>query len=258
MQNFTNTSSGKRRAFGPASNKADRMIFEFKNDIPIEMIRGIKPTFIWSNEYSLQDILRRVASLPSHSAIVYLTFGTDAQGGAYADEQVLADVHAKSNAPMFGVHSTYFGHGTDGGSMLAVSDLARNTADVASRILNGEPPTSRKMPPQLQGQPRFDWRELQRWGISESRLPRGAEILYRSPSIWDTYRWHIAGIVALLILQASMITGLVLQRNRQQRADSELQRTRGELAHVTRISSLGEPFSVAGPRIEPATNGHYE
>ena len=114
------------------------------------------------------------------------------------------------------------------------------------------------MPPQLQGQPRFDWRELQRWGISESRLPRGAEILYRSPSIWDTYRWHIAGIVALLILQASMITGLVLQRNRQQRADSELQRTRGELAHVTRISSLGEPFSVAGPRIEPATNGHYE
>jgi two-component system sensor kinase FixL len=42
------------------------------------------------------------------------------------------------------------------------------------------------------------------------------------------------------MLQASLITGFVLQRMRQRRADSELKRTRGELAHVTRISSLGE------------------
>ena len=59
-------------------------------------------TFVWSDELSLPDILRRVASLPSHSAIVYLTFGTDVQGGAYADEQVLADLHATANAPLFG------------------------------------------------------------------------------------------------------------------------------------------------------------
>ena len=62
-------------------------------------------TFVWSDELSLPDILRRCASLPSHSAIVYLTFGTDAQGGAYADEQVLADLHAKANAPLFGAQS---------------------------------------------------------------------------------------------------------------------------------------------------------
>ena len=62
-------------------------------------------TFIWSDDLSLTDILGRVASLPSHSAIVYLTFGTDAQGGAYADEQVLADLHAAANAPMFAAFS---------------------------------------------------------------------------------------------------------------------------------------------------------
>ncbi len=97
-------------------------------------------TFVWSDELSLSDILRRVASLPSHSAIVYLTFGTDAQGGAYADEQVLADLHATANAPMFGALSSLFGHGIVGGSMMSIGDLARNTADVASQILNGAPP----------------------------------------------------------------------------------------------------------------------
>jgi ABC-type uncharacterized transport system substrate-binding protein len=101
---------------------------------------GDRVTFIWSNELSLQDILRRVASLPSNSAIFYLTFGTDAQGGAYADEQVLADLHAKANAPMFGGLSSLFGHGIVGGSMMSIDELARKTADMATRILNGEPP----------------------------------------------------------------------------------------------------------------------
>ena len=62
-------------------------------------------TFIWSNDLSLPEILRRCASLPSDSAIVYLTFGTDAQGGAYADERVLADLHATANAPLFASQS---------------------------------------------------------------------------------------------------------------------------------------------------------
>jgi signal transduction histidine kinase len=215
---------------------------------------GDRVTFIWSNELSLQDILRRVASLPSNSAIFYFTFGTDALGGAYADEQVLADLHAKANAPMFGGLSSLFGHGIVGGSMMSIDELARNTADIASRILNGEPPANLRVPPQLPAQPRFDWRELQRWGIPESRLPPGAEVFYRSPSIWDAYRWHIAAIIAALILQASLITGLMLQRMRQRRADSELERMRGELAHVTRISSLGELSGSLGHELnQPLT-----
>ncbi len=51
-------------------------------------------TFIWSDDLSLAEILRRCASLPADSAIFYFTFGTDAAGGAYADERVLADLHA--------------------------------------------------------------------------------------------------------------------------------------------------------------------
>ena len=60
-------------------------------------------TFVWSNDLSLPEILRRCASLPRDSAILYLAFGTDAQGGAYADERVLADLHATANAPMFAI-----------------------------------------------------------------------------------------------------------------------------------------------------------
>ena len=145
-------------------------------------------TFVWSEELSLPEILRHCASLPRHSAIFYLTFGTDAQGGAYADERVLADLHATANAPLFGMQSVYFGSGVVGGTMMSIDDLARNTADVAIRLLNGAPPRSISVPPQRPGQPIFDWRELQRWGIPESRLPAGSVVRYRAPSLWQEYR----------------------------------------------------------------------
>jgi hypothetical protein len=72
-------------------------------------------TFIWSGEMSLQEILTRCANLPENSAIFYLTFGTDASGTAYADERVIAELHARSNAPLFAAHSPYFGFGIVGG-----------------------------------------------------------------------------------------------------------------------------------------------
>ena len=33
----------------------------------------------------------------------------------------------------------------------------------------------------------FDWRQLQRWGIDESRLPPGSEIRFRVPTVWELY-----------------------------------------------------------------------
>ena len=76
-------------------------------------------TFVWFDDLSLPEILRRSASLPDHSAIFYLTFGTDAAGAAYADERVLADLRAMANAPLFAAHSVYLGTGVVGGSLMS-------------------------------------------------------------------------------------------------------------------------------------------
>ena len=88
--------------------------------------------------------------------------------------------------------------------------------------------------------PRYDWRELQRWNISADRLPPGSLILFRQPTVWDRYRWWIVGALFILALQAAMIAGLLLQRTRRHRAEAALQRNREELAHVTRVSTVGE------------------
>ena len=36
----------------------------------------------------------------------------------------------------------------------------------------------------------FNWHQLKRWGIDESRLPPGSEVRFRPRSLWDQYRWR--------------------------------------------------------------------
>jgi signal transduction histidine kinase len=195
-------------------------------------------TFVWSEELSLPEILRRCASLPRDSAIFYLTFGTDAQGGAYADERVLAELHATANVPLFGMQSVYFGFGVVGGTMMSIDNLARNTADAAIRLLNGAPPRSITVPPQRPSPPIFDWRELQRWSIAESRLPAGSVVRYRRPSLWTEYRRTVLSAVGALIIQSLLIIGLLYQRRARQRAEADSRRNLALAADASRRQTM--------------------
>jgi signal transduction histidine kinase len=178
-------------------------------------------TFVWSDDLALPEILRRCASLPDDSVIFYVTFGVDAAGAAYSDERVFAALHATANAPVFAVHSVYMGLGIVGGSLLPIDDLSRETADVAFRLLNGAPPGSVRVRPLPPGQPTFDWRELQRWGIAESRLPAGSVVLYRTPSIWQQHKVALLSVAGALVIQSLLIAGLLYQRRARHRAETD-------------------------------------
>jgi signal transduction histidine kinase len=195
-------------------------------------------TFIWSNDLSLPEILRRCASLPRNSAILYFTFGTDASGAAYADERVLADIHATASAPMFGVQSSYVGYGVVGGSLVSIDDVARNSADAAIRILNGAPPESIAVPTQLAGRPVYDWRELDKWGIAEIRLPSGSVVRFRGATLWREYRTTVLGAIGALLVQSLLIGALLYQRRARQRAEIDSRRNLALAADANRRQTM--------------------
>ncbi len=85
--------------------------------------------------------------------------------------------------------------------------------------------------------PVFDWRELQRWGISEARLPAGS-IQYRQPGFWELYRWPIAGTDLFCLIQAALILGLLV--NRAKRRQGEAVATLYYLVSVAQLVQQGE------------------
>ena len=181
-------------------------------------------TFVWSDELSFPELLLRVASLPDDSAIFYITFGTDAAGAAYADERVMAELHAAANAPLFAGHSVFLGAGVVGGRLMSIDDLSRRTADAAIGILNGAPPRRSEVLRRSSSQPIFDWRELQRWGIPESRLPPGSVVRYRGPNLWGEYRGTVLLAAGALAAQAFLIIWLLFERRARQRAEVDSRR----------------------------------
>jgi signal transduction histidine kinase len=205
-----------------------------------EQFRGFQDrlTFAWYDNLSLSELLRRSASLPRDSAIFYLTFGIDAQHRAYADERVLAALHATANAPVFGVQSAMLGHGIVGGALMDLDVLSRNTADVANRLLNGAPPGSIRVPPQRPGQPIFDGRELRRWGIVESRLPAGSVVRYENPTLWQEHKRTVLGAMGALAFQGVLIIGLLYQRRARQRAEFESRRNLALAADANRRQTI--------------------
>jgi len=182
--------------------------------------------FTWYNSLSFNEMLRRVAVLPPNSAIFYGLLSVDAAGVPHEGAQTLDRLHAVATAPIFSYVDAYFGQGIVGGPLINVSDVSRRSADVALRILQGEAPSSIRMSPIGLGTPKFDWREMQRWGLSTQALPASSIVEFRVPTVFEQYRNHILLAVAIVLIEAAFIVALLLNRRRLER--EKLERRRAE------------------------------
>jgi signal transduction histidine kinase len=192
------------------------------------------------DQFSLEDILKQTAALPPHSAIFWNQMVVDGAGVAHEGDNALARIYAAANAPIFTHDDAFFGREIIGGPMHSALAGSRTAAAVAIRILNGEKAGDIKTPPTDYAAPKYDWRELRRWGISESRLPPGSEIYFREPTAWDQYWWQILAALALILFQGAMITGLLFEHRRRLHFEVEAARRTSELAHFNRYSTAGE------------------
>ena len=180
----------------------------------------VKSVFV--NDLSFGEIQKKVAALPPASAIYFGDLVIDAQGVPYRQEEVLPRLHAVANAPIFGRFDYQLGGGIVGGPLLSVHDLSRKTAEVAAQILGGASPSDIKTPAQKLGEPEFDWRELQRWGVQQANLPPGSTIRFREPTLWEQYRWYIVAAAGFSGFEAILIVGLLLNRLWLRRAHARL------------------------------------
>jgi signal transduction histidine kinase len=199
-----------------------------------------KVDLIFYNERTFEEILKEVASLPPHSAIFFQQPFVDGAGAVYGDKEPLKRFYEVANAPIFTLDQSFFNGEIVGGPMFSPAEGARPTAAVGVRLLGGEKGSDIKVPPIEFSTPKYDWRLLQRWNISESRLPPGSEVLFREPSAWERYHWQIASVTALILLQAGLISALLYERRRRHLAEVQSRQRMVELAHVNRFSTAGE------------------
>jgi signal transduction histidine kinase len=189
--------------------------------------------FVYLSGLPLDDVLRRVRALPDRSIIQYLHIYEDGTGKTFIPAKVLELIAAAANAPVYGHVGSYIDHGIVGGRVLSFELEGRHAARLALGILAGQRPEQIARPDLSPNVNMFDWRQLRRWGISETKLPPDSEIRFRERSLWDLYHWHIVGAISLFVLQTALIVALLVQMARRRRADDGLRRSQNELRILT-------------------------
>lgn len=196
--------------------------------------------FTWLNDLGFRAVTNAVANLPPRSAVLYMMMIRDGAGRAHDYDETLGVVAEAANAPVFGCFESQLGEGIVGGRLIRNRAAGLAAGDVLIRLFNGEKPSAVAMPPAVTGPPVYDARELRRWGIGERRLPPGSRVEFRVPTIWRQYGGRIVLMISLCFLEAALIVALLIQRGRNRRQQAELTRQRAELAHLARVSTLGE------------------
>jgi len=170
---------------------------------------------------SLEEIRQRLAVLPS-DAVVFL-------GGQASDSELTPAesgrlIAAASPVPAYTFWDFHLGSGVVGGHILTGTSQGQMAADLALRVLGGEPADHIPVVMTSPTSDVFDYPVMQRFGIAAEALPAGARIINKPVSAWERYRDEILLVLALLLLQSLLIGGLVrsmLGRRRALRALAE-------------------------------------
>ncbi len=197
----------------------------WRSEVESASIAGVR--LIWPDGLSYAAMLERAATLPPRSAIYFHSFDVDAESATYSGQRVLADLHERVTTPIFGGQGAELGYGIVGGNLISTDDLGRETAEAALRILEGTSPALIRTPVREPGPHIYDWRELQRWGVAEARLPAGSIVRFREPGVWDRFKWVIIGGGTALAAQTVLITALLFNRIKRRRAEQSLRESEG-------------------------------
>jgi len=189
--------------------------------------------FTYLDHLPLEGIRAHAAALGPKSAVFYGLLMVDADGVPYNPKEALEQILADAAAPVFTVFESYFGLGTVGGQHIQEHAAGQRAADVALRLLAGQPAGAVEIPAPPAAVPMYDWRALKRWGIGAKRLPPGSLVRFRQPTLWEDYRWPILAVGGVILVQALLIGGLAIQRQRRLRAERDLATSEKRLRMIT-------------------------
>src|SRR5262245_52533331 len=187
-----------------------------------------------------KELEARLASLPDNSIVYYTAVVRDGADQNFNPLDYLDRVVAAARVPTYCYVDSAMDHGIVGGSLKSQTAQIEAVGTLALRVLNGERADNIPVTSSDFNVTQVDWRQLRRWGISEARVPAGARVLFREPSVWDRYRPYIVAAMALMLAETVLIAGLLLQAARRRAAERQLLAQDARLrASYDRIRDLG-------------------
>jgi PAS domain S-box-containing protein len=206
--------------------KAKNLVAIVGGDLPqwrrlLELFRKVAPSF--SDRVKIQEIMNLdMAEAPSvlravpPDSIVLSLGGAKGDGrGEDVRTSLFRFLSEHSAAPVYCPWEFALGTGIVGGKMVSGFSQGEAAAQMARRILEGEPVSNIPVLLKSPSIPMFDWNALKRFGIPEKDLPPGSQVFFRPFSLYDRYRiwfWIIPGFI---VIESWLLFTLLISRRRR-------------------------------------------
>lgn len=199
----------------------------------LQHARDVKPqfagqlNFIELTKLNPQDLKNKLAQLPKHTVILYLSYYRTPDGTILNVKDSTSLVANSSGLPVFSPWQYTLGHGVLGGKMLSGEQQGENAAQLALKVLKGTPVADLPVIHKQQNKYIFDYRQLKQFSISREILPHSAQILFEPQTLFYKYKsiiliatasfaWLALTIIVLLwMLKEKNKTAKLLKREEE-------------------------------------------
>ncbi len=188
---------------------------------------GVHVSFLLGKELTTEEMIRRVAEIRGDSILLAAVWNKDKDDTFISVGDVSARVAAVAQVPIMAMDRTWVQNGAFGGRIAIGYPHGQAAAEYALRVLDGEPAAdipirTRSINPYI-----FNYTQLVRFGIGESRLPANSMILNRpAPTFYEQYKTLVWGVITVMTLLASLVIALTLNIISRQHAESALHESR--------------------------------
>ncbi|MBB4297446.1 sensor histidine kinase [Rhizobium leguminosarum] len=198
-----------------------------------DLAKDYETTYL--EDLTIDEFVERAAHLPPDSIVLALTIFRDHTGRNFIPREAIKQISATASAPVYGPYPTYIDYGIVGGNMVTFESLGLTVADLAVDAIAGKPIASVDVPQTYIA----DARQLERWGLSEDKLPPGTIQWFREKTLWEEHWVVILAIITVIAAQGVVIAGLLAERRRRRAAELESRVRLLELVHLNQSATAG-------------------
>jgi signal transduction histidine kinase/ABC-type uncharacterized transport system substrate-binding protein len=203
----------------------------------------------------LAEQVARAAVLPDKTAILYTSLFIDDEGTRYSSSDALTAIAKVANRPIVADVASLVGFGATGGFALDNVAYGQEAAALVIRILDGASVATTPIAVSKSTKPVFDWRQLQKWHISEGILPAGSEIRFRPQSMWEQFATQILTACTVFLIQTALIGWLIYEHRRRHLAEVRARNSIAELTQLNRLATAGELSAALAHEIRQPMTG---
>jgi signal transduction histidine kinase len=185
-------------------------------------------------------LLKRLGELGGDTVVFTPGYFKDGEGRNFTPRESAEAMAAAATAPVYGPFDTFIGTGVVGGYMPNYDRMGRQAGKIVNALLDGATPASLHLPEAMPTTLNVDWRQVRRWGIDEKAIPNDAVVHFKERTFWEDHQNEVMIGVAVFLLQAGLIGGLLVERRRRRSAEHAEQNHRSDLAHASRLAVAGE------------------